>query len=263
MTKKYLVLFALALGLVACEKEEISLADSKPFVALVDMSTTSGRGTQVYFNNFYYKGKDITTDTVWIKIMSRAALPTKDCKVKLYAYNDSVNTLQANTIRSTEGVQYESFNSDNMQKLLVLHKGAMYDSIPLVLKRDPSLKTGTYSITVRLGDTDDIQAADHKANKDNQHTFVEIYVADGLAKPSNWPSYFGNYGPVKHDFMIRHTGDRWDEAFIKTIDYTQYTYYEYKFYYELIQENAQRAAQGLGPLTEDNGSEVSFYIVGS
>ena len=61
-----------------------------------------------------------------------------------------------------------------------------------------------------------------------------------------------------HDFLVRHSGKRWDYDFIKNLDSNEKTYYLYKFRNELAQENAERLGQGLSVLSEKDGTPVEF-----
>lgn len=72
--------------------------------------------------------------------------------------------------------------------------------------------------------------------------------------------WFGNWGKVKHQFMIDHTGKNWDDAYINSISNNQdlMHYYQNKLQKELEALNQQRAAQGLDPLKEADGTLVDF-----
>lgn len=257
-----LFLLGFALLLVSCEKEKVLTVASEPFLQLYqEENYIPGGGQQVYHHNFYYSDESVTRDTIWVKLQILTAIPQEDCHVSCYSYVDTTSTqLQDNTVQAIEGQQFQAFDDPDIQSLMTFHKGNLYDSIPVVLLRDPSLKNNTYRITMRLQNSSDIATADKTDDTDSQHTFVAIYVADCLTRPGNWPTFLGTYGLVKHDFIIRHTGDKWDEDFISTIQSSQQTYYQYKFRNELTDENAERAQQGLPPLQEADGREVEFYV---
>ena len=60
--------------------------------------------------------------------------------------------------------------------------------------------------------------------------------------------------------MIDHTGKNWDDAYINSISNNQdlMRYYQNKLQKELDALNQQRAAQGLDPLKEADGTLVDF-----
>jgi hypothetical protein len=113
---------------------------------------------------------------------------------------------------------------------------------------------------MRIADSDEVKAADHRSDTDDNVSFVALYIADCLSQPTNWDMWFflGTYGTVKHDFIVRHSGKRWDYDFIKNLDSNEKTYYLYKFRNELAKENTERLAQGLSVLSEKDGTPVDF-----
>ncbi len=264
MKTKIFSLFFLGLTLLltSCEKEKIETVLSEPYVKFFrDANSIPRSGDQVFHHNFYYSDESVTRDTVWVKLQILAAIPQEDCHISCYAYVDTTSTqLEQNTVQAIEGKQFQAFDDPDVQSLMTFHKGNLYDSIPVILLRDASLKNNTYRITMRLQNSTNIIAADKTSDTDDLHSFVTIYVSDCLTRPGNWPTFLGTYGLVKHDFIIRHTGDRWDDAFISTIQSSQQTFYQYKFRNELADENVKRAQQGLSPLQEADGREVEFYV---
>ncbi len=88
---------------------------------------------------------------------------------------------------------------------------------------------------------------------------VVVYLADKVSKPSNWDAwYFGTYGDVKMDFMIRHSDLVWDKDDLQMVldDDFLLAYYVYKFQEDLKKENEELGSNG--PLREADGTVVSF-----
>ena len=74
-------------------------------------------------------------------------------------------------------------------------------------------------------------------------------------------NYFGTYGIVKHQFLIEQNGEKWDDDYIKSLmdgDSAYLTFLAQKMAQRLEEVNAERAAQGEGPLCEADGTPVSF-----
>ena len=94
--------------------------------------------------------------------------------------------------------------------------------------------------------------------------FKEITFTDMLTKPDAWGAamnwYFGEYGKVKHQFMIDVTGEKWDDDYINSFinDYGYVTYLKSKLRTALDEENARRRAAGLGDLCEENGMLINW-----
>ena len=67
---------------------------------------------------------------------------------------------------------------------------------------------------------------------------------------------------MKHQFLIGETGDKWDDEYIDKLMTGDSSYLEYmmrKMARRLREVNAERAAQGLDPLTEADGTPVEIY----
>lgn len=256
-----------ALLFAACDEVEVQLYDGIPYVNFYDENGEYRQCVQTKQSNFYYYDDTKVRDTVWFKLVSIATPPTTDVHVKLEAYTNTVTSTLQHLDDAEAGVHYVPFDSDEMKELLVFHANQLYDSIPVILLRDASLKEVGRRLTFKVVDSDEIKASDQRENDVVDRIFATLYMADCLSQPvswSTWSFFLGTYGQVKHDFMIRHSGERWDDEFIEANDLDSYTtnslqvYYKYKFRNELETENNERAAQGLAPLQESDGTVVTF-----
>ena len=136
--------------------------------------------------------------------------------------------------------------------------------------RDASLKTSTVVLKYR------IKANENFVNGFDAYTERVLLFTDQLSEPSKWTygypyyddwtisfaDYFGDYGLVKHQFLINETGDKWDDEFIDKLmtgdsNYLQYMYR--KMAKRLREVNAERQAQGLDILREADGTPVEIY----
>lgn len=252
----------------SCEKTEVPIYDADAYVNFYDSYGQYRQELQVKQVNFYYGDTVRTRDTVWLKLVALGGTPKTDVHIKLRAYHNSITSTLQKLDDAESGVHYVPFESEEMQKLLIFHANQMYDSIPIILLRDPSIKEAGRRLTLQVVDSEDVKAADHRPDDTYDRSFATVYTADCLSQPTLWAFGFflGDYGPVKHEFMVRVSGERWDDAFIKannlnsSDDVNLQTYWRYRFRNELEQENAERKAEGLGPLTEKDGKEVAFPI---
>lgn len=260
------MLLGLVLGLASCKEVEVGLYDEEPYFNFYDETGQYRLEVQCQQQNFYYGSDERTRDTVWLQLVSVASVPKRDLSVKLRAYHNTTWSMLQSLEDAESGVHYVPFESEEMKKLLVFHAGNLRDSIPIILLRDPSLKQAGRRLTLRVVDSENAKAADQREDTDIDHAFVTIYTADCLAQPTLWTQYFflGAWGAVKHDFMIRHSGEKWDDEFIESTGLSGYSasnlqaYYRYKFRNELTEENEKRVEAGLPRLAEANGLAVEF-----
>lgn len=110
------------------------------------------------------------------------------------------------------GTHYVPFDDPSLASLYVLPKNAISTIIPIVVKRDASLKTDDYKLKFTF-----------KTNDNFSFTLKErgaysVVIADQLIKPNNWDNYcehfFGSYSKVKHQLLIDATGFKWDNDFV-------------------------------------------------
>lgn len=254
-----LSVFLLLSAFSSCEETAVEPYTGAPYVSFYAADNYYLKELQSYDRNFVYSSADRTRDTVWVKLIARASIPTRDYRIAIRAYH-STSAYVEDRKDAEPGVHYVPFDSEEMQKHLIFHKGNMYDSIPIILLRDPSLKTEGYRLTIRVADSDEIKAADQLPDDNEDHTYVVIYTADTYIKPLNWDwsnLRVGVYGPEKHKFMIEHSdGARWDYDFISKLDDADKLYYAYKFYNDLEEYNRTHDK----PLTEADGSRVIFTL---
>jgi hypothetical protein len=246
--------------LASCEQVELKPYEGDPYVGFYDPRGFYMKQLQSAETNFVYMDESIVRDTVWFKIVAKASIPPADYHVKIRAYKNEISYL-TNLKEAEPGIHYVPFDSKEMEDFLILKKGHLYDSIPVILLRDPSLKEEGRRLTLRITDSEDLKASDRLADDDQSHTFVVVYMADCFLEPANWKYSslgLGKYGPVKHQFMVEQSGERWDNNFISTLDRYDKTYYAFKFRNALVLENQKRAAQGLPKLKEKDGTDVEF-----
>ena len=194
---------------------------------------------------------DVKVDTVWVTARTQGFLSTADRSFELQQI--SAGTERADAVA---GQHYISFDDAEMKGRLVVLAGANSVRFPVVVRRDASLADGDVSLYFQLRPNQNFGQGLEPLRT------VKLVISDRLAKPTSWSDYyFGAYGQVKHRFMIDHTGLRWDDDFIRELVSGDWGYIQYLAMLlarELESENASRARQGLKPLAEADGREVSF-----
>lgn len=253
-----LTLILLGSLFAACKEEYPTEYSGDPYL----LFPTDENGTNIYvqshYSNFYYyQDESITRDTVYIPLVTMGAIADEDLIVKMEIFDGDTMSyperIDEDTKNAIAGVHYVPFDDEEMYENLIFHEGKMQDTIPLIILRDPSLKESTYRITFKLIDSENSIAADQTENR------VVVYLADKVSKPSNWDAwYFGTYGDVKMDFMIRHSDLVWDKDDLQMVldDDFLLAYYVYKFQEDLKKENEELGSNG--PLREADGTVVSF-----
>lgn len=219
--------------------------------------------------SFVYGPSATIVDTVWFTVQTMGFVTKEDREIALEQLAVESNGAKA-------GVHYVAFDDPSLQKYYVIKGGAIEASIPVVVKRDASIKTQPVTLLFTFKDNGQFKPAlKHKSR-------IRLVISDQLAKPANWAwaanYYLGQYGPVKHQFLIEQTGKRWDYDYLwNELGFTtgmiqygvprptnEFFDRDYIMYYRQVLKdklsalNAQRASQGLDVLKEADNTEVKF-----
>ncbi|MDR2413892.1 MAG: DUF4843 domain-containing protein [Odoribacteraceae bacterium] len=214
--------------------------------------------------SFIYGDPDASRATVWLEVETIGMLSALPRAVELEQLPSGAND-------AVPGVHYLPFNDPAVVADYSVPAGQTRARLPLVLLRDASLQAGQVTILARVKPTALFPLVNPERNR------VKIVFSDQLEKPENWISItyvfpFGEYGPVKHRFMIEQTGEKWDdEYFSETLGIVRdapyynanydnaYCDYLLNLLARLLREyNAERQAAGLDVLKEADGTPVSF-----
>lgn len=199
------------------------------------------------YATFYYKDSTVKFDTVYFAVHALGTVPTKTSYIRFRAFKDTAAAPAYPD--AVAGVHYVPFDDAGMLAQMKMEAGQVQASVPVVLKRDPSLKDSVYQLRFTIDYSDDFEPGN------SNHTEAIVYISDRLSQPSNWTSSFflGAYGTVKHQFIIAQSGERWDADFISTLtsNSSLQSYYLFKFTQALKEVNAARIAAGLTELRED------------
>lgn len=270
------IYMAILLGVffVACE-EELNPYDAETCWVYFDLI---GSADTLQSRTFVYAGREAVTDTVWIPLKTIGKVMDYDRPVALLQ-------VQAKDSNAVAGIHFVDFDAPSLNAHYVVPAGRTRVKLPIVLKRDLSLKTGKVVVQFTL-----------KANEYFIPGFVgpqtvQIWVTDQLDRPSFWPiasdatlnTKIAPYDPVLHRFLIDATGNQWDNEYIATLGlyegFLNTAYGEAWAYWDdqtadydsaymdwlvgrlqkaLADENAGRAARGEGPLLRTDGTVLKI-----
>jgi len=253
---RFTFLLATMLFFAGCKKDRPGVYSGQEYLEFYSTNAGSKEIVTAYAS-FYYLDASKITDTVLLHVVTVGAVPKKTSYIQLTAIKDTTGTSAYPD--AVAGVHYVSFDDVNLKKLMKVDAGKYEAYIPVVLKRDASLKSTVYQLRFKIGTSDDFKPGN------SFHTEGIIYISDRLSQPSNWTTTFflGAYGTVKHQFIIEQSGQPWDSAFIATLtsDTNTQSFYLYKFTQALKTVNAARMAAGLTELREnplDPSTAVTF-----
>lgn len=271
MIRKLILFLSVAFLLSGCEETLPAYNTSWQGVQFVLDETSLN--PEVYSYSFVGKDEDLEKDTVWFTVRPQGMVPEKSSRIKLEQYEGREwkyiyggdGTIADSVLRiiprqAVAGEHYVSFDDKRLAEYLTLEPGELEARIPVVVLRDESLRDTTYTLFFRIVDSEDLKAGDQ------EHCDIQLRIADCISRPSAWDDWFfaGTWSRVRHEFMIRVTGENWDNEFINSLDLNDRNYYLYVFNRELKAENATRAEEGLPPLRvnpDDSSSELTFPTV--
>jgi len=237
-----------------------------------------GSADTLQSRTFIYVGEDAETDTVWIPLKTIG-------KVMDYDRPVSLSQVQTDELDAVAGTHYVKFDDPGLSNLYVIPAGKSTVELPVVLKRDASLKTDKVLVQFEL------EANEHFAPGFVGPQYVQIWVTDQLDRPSFWPTAsdatlntkIAPYDPALHQFLINATGNKWDDEYIASLGLTKgflnLSYGEAWAWWDdqgatydsaymnylvsilqqaLAEENAARAARGEEPLKRSDGTELTI-----
>lgn len=199
--------------------------------------------------SFVYDPETVVRDTIYVPVTSMGFVRDYDRKVTF----EQVIVKPDSVYNAEPGVHYVPFDDPEVRDLMVLPAGQASAEIPIIALRDTTLRDTLSVLQLRIAANDYFKVGD----PDRAECLVEI--GDQLMKPKNW-LIFGDYGYVKHRFLIELTGWRFDEETMDEMmaDYLYAQSIRTKAATALKKLNEERAARGEGPLCEADGTEVKF-----
>ncbi|MBL1410038.1 DUF4843 domain-containing protein [Sphingobacterium faecale] len=203
------------------------------------------------------------TDTLYVKLKTIGFIRNSDRPIELEQVLTGENDADPD-------VHFTALTADQYKKNYIIPAGSTTASLPIIVHREASLKNRTVNLKLRIKDNGVFRAGYESRSE------LLITITDALSKPANWNSaatfYFGNYGKVKHQFMIDASGEAIDEKYMDGLGFATVGFYNEKFDGDYVtyingiykrklnEENQRRAAMtpALSPLQEENKTVVSF-----
>lgn len=256
------------MALASCEKDLPTWSDETCrlnfYYSIDDRSTFKAEMAESSYS-FAYGETDRTRDTIWFKVETMGKVSSVDRSFTLTQVDTTLTMAVA-------GKHYVAFDDPEVSSYYVIKAGKAQADIPVILLRDASLKTDLVCLKFKITPDGNF------TNGYPEYQTKAITFSDFMTQPSKWSydyemsmgsykytvrlsDYLGDYGQVKHHFLIEQTGKDWDDDYIDELMLGDSNYMDYiirKLVKALDALNAERAAQGLGPLTEDDGTVVEF-----
>ena len=221
--------------------------------------------------SFIYGDADRQRDTLWFPVQTMGFTSDHDRTVVL-------EQLSSDGVQAVPGKHYVAFNDPSVSNLYVIPAGKATTKLPVIILRDPSLKSET--VTLKFG----FRENEYFKLGFEEFSTRQIEITDMLSEPSKWneaypipgleryfPRYanhlsdfFGAYGVVKHQFLIEQTGKKWDDEYIEALITGDSNYLKYlvrKMSQRLDEVNAERVAKGLDVLKESDGTVVEIVDI--
>lgn len=216
-------------------------------------------------HTFVYYPESRQWDTLWMEMETSGFVTDYPRTIPLIQ-------LPVDSNAAIAGIHYIAFDDPSLKDVYVVPANQSKVKIPLIVKRDPTLKKKEYVLKIGIAENEHFKTGfeDYK-----ERTFR---ISDILTRPKNWTGNvswycFGKYGPKKYQFMIEVGAARGiviNEDFFKGLvpqnppDMAYCDYWGGIFRDALNEENAARAAEGKDVLREDPlvgeavGQEIYF-----
>lgn len=275
MKNKFLILWMLSSVLLAACDEKLTPYSEETCWLGFDMKNSADT---LVFRTFIYSEPQAETDTVWIPLKTIGKVVDYDRPVKLVQ-------LPVKDSCAVSGKHFVAFDDAALHSCYMIPAGKTRAQIPVVLKRDVSLKEDKVLIEIAVGENEYFFPSFVSPKR------IYVWVTDQLERPSFWTTAegatlntkIGIYDPVLHQFLIDATGEKWDDEYIASLGLTKgylntswgptMTYWDdlgpnYDANYlnylvsrlqeALKQENAARANRGEEPLKRSDGTELKI-----
>ena len=239
-----LLLLMITLFLCSCEKDLPVYENKDCYLKFV-----YGNDADSVINYSFAYGNAVI-DTVWLKVRIMGFTADYDRPVQLRQVITENND-------APSGELYVPF-ADLAADFYKIPAGAIEAELPIVLKRAPDSDTLEYVLKIAFQEN----SAFLYGSKEN--AFKKIIISNQLVKPANWDDdcsyYLGEWGKRKHEFMIEVTGERWDDEYVDEVwhDYVWNDGNYCKYIQNLLNDSLDAYVDDNGPLTEDDGTPVSF-----
>ncbi|TCC99651.1 DUF4843 domain-containing protein [Pedobacter hiemivivus] len=252
--RKMILLLMVTLTIASCKKDQYYLYND---VARIQFGPATNQIYDPAFNladtlkpiTFFYDEPSVTEDTVFFDIYAIGRVASTDRSFTLEQVQ--VN----NTLNAVSGTHYVAFNDPKASKYYVIKAGSSHTKVPIIVLRDPSLKTSSPVLKFNVVADGNFQ------NGEIKNLWRKVVMTDRLSQPAAWNAtvtlFFGKYSVEKHKFMIKTTGDKWDQVFLTYVltDFSLVQYYQAIFQTAIVDYN--KAHPG-APMRDENQELITF-----
>jgi hypothetical protein len=250
---KYIIVVMVILTMAACKKDQYYLYNDS---ARIQFGPDKARIYTTSFDladtlkpyTFYYEDQAIKQDTVFFDIYAIGGVAKADRSFTL------AQVPVPNVTNAEPGKHYLAFNDPKATKNFVIKAGTVHTSVPIILLRDPSLKTSTPVLKFNVVADDNFKLGELSK------IWRKIEFTDRLSQPAAWTASvtqysLGAYSTVKHQFMITVTGEKWDQTFTLATysDSALFAYYIAVIKTALVDYNNAHPGN---PMRDENGQLV-------
>ncbi|UKJ08565.1 DUF4843 domain-containing protein [Solitalea lacus] len=218
--KSLLAVTLVSSALVSCQKDQFQFTDVArvqfgPVQSLFyDRNAKLADTTKSY--TFIYAGNK-TSDTVYFDLYATGGVSAQDRNFTL----KQVDVAGANNAVADQ--HFRAFDNELLKKKYVVKAGQVHTMVPVVLLRDPSLKTMEVVLKFEVQENENFKLGE-TANLWRKVNFSDRLSVTPVWSKTTMKNYVGTWSYVKHKFMIDHTGQPWSEAWINDLianDYNQ------------------------------------------
>lgn len=236
--------------------------DLQPYNDPNDRIAFSTPDTEVISYTFAYFGSDVTSAVVEVPVTAIGFVTGYDRAVSVRQITSEEGP------NAMPGKHYLALDDPSMADKLVVKAGATGVNIPITVYRDETLADEEYILELEL-----VENGFFKPGYLNSVTKT-VVISDVLTQPEAWRKnsgtfnwYFGTYSKTRHRVMNlaaadygRMIDDDWCKSVADgyTVDMAEISFWKGCFAAKLAEINAERAAEGLGNLLNDNGTVLTF-----
>ncbi|MDR2414676.1 MAG: DUF4843 domain-containing protein [Odoribacteraceae bacterium] len=243
--KKYTLIIGVAGALLtACSELEIDRYENDPRLYFYrDISSIGQRDSVSY--SFFIQGEAVERDTLWIEVRTMGSPSSAVRPFRVEQAN------AGDTLAAVGGVHYVSFNSNDLTNLLQVESEAVSAYVPVVLLRDPSLKTQEARLEITIAENEYFKPGIH------DNLVFTVKISDFAVKPTGWNAtwdfLFKEWGPRKMLFLSEYLDIDFNN--MPPSEFDTLLYYAGMAKDMLAKYNKEHPDN---PLKEDDGTLVSF-----
>lgn len=212
---KYISIVVVVVIMTACSKDNFSLYSG---TSRIQFGPEPSRIYSASFNladtfknfTFFYEPDNVVQDTAFFDIYAIGGIASKD------RYFTLEQEVVPGANNATPGISYKAFNDPSLKEVYKIAAGQVHLKLPVIMFREPALKTGSRTLKFRLAFSEDFMLGEES------NLWRRLEFVDRLSQPRAWSAsisqyYLGEYSEVKHKFFIDSTGLKWDQDFMAII----------------------------------------------